>query len=175
MGSGAFGSRLVVRVGGVRVHAHVGTVLPKQAFAAHGLAEPNDEVVLRKVARPARTQAAADFKPGFGDDGVDGALRGLVARDLLLAQHRFKLADEIGGGYDLLAEGAEELHGSRIDHRDVHDVVRGRVLHGDLSMASEEVLKACVKLLPTGVEVLRAGQRVEASLLDAVHELARLA
>ena len=60
--------------------------------------------------------------------------------DLLLAQDRFKLADEIGGGYDLLAEGAEEFHGSRIDHRDVHNVVRGEYCIAILFWFWKEIL-----------------------------------
>jgi hypothetical protein len=54
-----------------------------------------------------------------------------VGGDLVLGEDGFKLADEVGGADDLLAERAEELDGAGIDHGDVHDVVVGRVLHGD--------------------------------------------
>ena len=60
--------------------------------------------------------------------------------DLLGCEHGFKLADEVGGADDVFAEAAEELDRAGIDHGDVHDVVVGRVLHGDgaepASMAS---------------------------------------
>ncbi len=47
----------------------------------------------------------------------------------------FELADEVGGADDLLAQAAEEFDGARVDHGDVHDVVVGRVLHGDVPIA----------------------------------------
>ena len=78
-----------------------------------------------------RAQAAAHLLPAFGEDGVDGHLRDGVAGDLLLVQHRLKLADQVGGADDLLAQAAQELDGSGVDHGDVHDGVVGRVLHGD--------------------------------------------
>ena len=121
------------------------------------------------------TKAAADLLPGFGDDFVDGSLRGLWLAICSFGQDGFKLADEIGGADNFFAEAAQELDGSGIDHRDVHDVVIGRVLHGDLFLVLEEILQARVQFLPTGILGFGAGQRVEATLLDAVHELTRLA
>ena len=122
-----------------------------------------------------RAQAAGDLAPALGEDGVDGALGDGVAGDLLGGEDGFKLADEVGGADDLLAEGAQELDGAGVDHGDVHDGVVGRVLHGDAVGAGEHGLKAGGELLPAGVERLGAGQRVEAALLDAMDELARLA
>ena len=59
------------------------------------------------------------------------SLRDGVAGHLLFAQHRLKLAHQVGRAHDLLAEPAQELHRAGIDHRDIHDGVVGRVLHGD--------------------------------------------
>ena len=108
-----------------------------------------------------RTQAAANFIPALGENGVDGALGGGVARDLLGVEDGFKLADEIGGADDFFAQRAQELNGSGVDHGDVHDVVIGRVLHGDFFLVLEEILEARVQFLPTGVERLwsRAARR----------------
>ena len=62
-------------------------------------------------------------------DGVGG--------DLVGGEDGFKLADEVGGADDLFAEGAEEFDGAGIDHGDVHDVVVGRVLHGNVFLVLE--------------------------------------
>ena len=86
--------------------------------------------------------------PAFGEDGVDGALGDGVAGNLVGGENGLKLADEIGRADDLLAERAEELDGAGIDHGDVHDVVVGRVLHGDVFLVLEEVLEAHVQFLP---------------------------
>jgi hypothetical protein len=51
----------------------------------------------------------------------------------------------------------------------------GRVLHGDAVRAGEHGFEAGVQFLPARILGFAAGQRVEAALLDAVHQLARLA
>ena len=140
-----------MRVGGVGVDADVGAVFPDQALAAHGFAQPVHHVVLRKarawLPEGGRRRRAISFQ-AFGDDGVDGALRDGVAGDLIGGEDGFKLADEIGGADDLFAERAQEFDGSGIDHGDVHDVVVGRVLHGDLVLVLEEILETRVQFLP---------------------------
>ena len=96
-----------------------------------------------------RAEAAGDLVPGFDKNRVDGALGDGVAGDLIGGEDGFKLADEIGGGDDLFAEGAQELDGAGIDHGDIHDVVVGRVLHGDFLLVLEEILETGVQFLPT--------------------------
>jgi len=54
----------------------------------------------------------------------------LVGGDLIGSQDGFKLTDQIGGGDDLLAEGAEEFDGSGIDEGDGGEGVIGGILHG---------------------------------------------
>ena len=148
-GRGALGGRLIVRVGAVGVDANVGSVLPDQPFAAHGLAEPLHviEFVIRAGAASAGAQTAANLLPAFGENGVDGPLRDAVAGDLLVAEHRFKLAHQVGGADNLLAQPAQKLHRARIHHRDVHDGVVGRVLHGQrrapVSIASSRAASSC--------------------------------
>ena len=93
-------------------------------------------------------EPAGDLLPAFGEEGVDGALRDGVAGDLLVGENGFELADEVGGADDLLAEAAEEFDGAGIDHGDVHDVVVGRVLHGDAFLVLEEILETRVQFLP---------------------------
>ena len=68
--------------------------------------------------------------PGFGEDGVNGYLGSGVGGDLIGSQDGFKLTDQIGGGDDLLAEGAEEFDGSGIDEGDGGEGVIGGILHG---------------------------------------------
>ena len=71
-----------------------------------------------------------------------------VGRDGVGCEDGFKLDDEVGGADDLLADGAEEFDGARIDHGDVHDVVVGGVLHGDVFLILEEILQPQVQFLP---------------------------
>ena len=123
----------------------------------------------------ARAKVAADLKPCLGENGVDGLLGDGVARDLLPGEHGLKLADEVGGADHLLAEGTEKVDGAGIDHGDVHDVVVGGELHGHALGAGEHGLESGVKLLPTGIGRLAAGEGIEAGFLDAVDELARFA
>ena len=110
--------------------------------------------------------------PGSGEDGVDGLLGGGVGGDLIGGEDGFKLADEIGGGDDLLAEGAEEFDGAGVDEGDGGEGVVGGVLHGDGFLVLEEIFDACVQFLPTGVDSAGAGEGVEAGLLDAMDQLA---
>jgi hypothetical protein len=139
-----------VGVGAVGVGADVGAVLPDQAFAAHGFAEPLHHVEFGEARRCCRRwgAGAGHLAPGLGEDGVDGLLRDAVAGDLLRGQDRFKLADEVGGADDLLAEAAQEFDGAGVDHGDVHDGVVGGVLHGDAARAGEHGFEAGGKLLP---------------------------
>jgi hypothetical protein len=94
---------------------------------------------------------------------------------LFCGEHGFKLAHQVGGTDDVLAKTANELNGARINHRDVHDVVIGRVLHGDVAEAAEHGFDAHREFLPSGIEHAAAGQRIETALFNAVQELARLA
>src|ERR1019366_4928185 len=176
-GGGVVGGGLVVGVRTVGIDADVGAVFPDETSAAHGFAEPLDVVELGVGCGAAlrRAEAASDLLPSFGEEGVDGLLCDGMGGDLVGGEDGFELADEVGGADDVLAEGAEEIDGTGIDHGDVHDVVVGRVLHGDLFLVLEEILDACMQFLPTGVEAFGAGERVETALLDAVHQLARVA
>ena len=114
--------------------------------------EPDDEIELGEAGRcgaPAGgTQAACDLCPGFDDDRVDGALGDGVAGYLIVGEDGLELGDEIGGGDDLFAEGAQELDGAGIDHGDIHDVVHGRVLHGDFLLVLEEIFQTGAQFLP---------------------------
>ena len=65
-----------------------------------------------------------------------------------LAEDGLKLADQIGGADDLLAQAAQKFDGAGIDHGDVHDGVVGRVLHGEAAGAGEHGLEARGQLLP---------------------------
>ena len=98
-----------------------------------------------------------------------------MAGDLLGGEHRFKLADEVGGADDPLAQAAQELDRPSVHHRHIHDGVIGRVLHGQGARARQHRLQASGQLLPARIEPLDAGQRVQPALLDAMHQLARLA
>ena len=95
-----------------------------------------------------RTQSPAHLLPALGENCVDGPLGSGVAGDLLLAQHRFKLAHQVGRAHNLLAQPAQKLDRPRIDHGDIHDVVVGRVLHGQPPRAGEHGIEARVQLLP---------------------------
>ncbi len=86
-------------------------------------------------------RAAADLLPALGQNRVDGFLRGGVAGHLLRAQNRFKLADQIGGTHDLLAQAAQEFDCAGIHHGDVHDGVVGGVLHGHAARIVEHGLQ----------------------------------
>ena len=68
--------------------------------------------------------------------------------DLLLGEHGFELADEVGGADDLLADAAQEFDGAGVDHGDVHDGVVGRVLHGDAFGSGEHRFEAGGQFLP---------------------------
>jgi hypothetical protein len=120
-------------------------------------------------------QAAGHLLPALGQNRVDGLLRDAVAGDLLLAQHRLKLAHQVGRTHDLLAQPAQKLHRPRVHHRDIHDGVVGRVLHGDRgapkSIASRPAASSCqLEYSP-----LAPGSESSRPLLDAMHQLARLA
>ena len=98
----------------------------------------------------------------------------VVAGHLVGGEHGFKLADQVGGTDDLLAEGAKEFDGSRVDHGDVHDGVARGILHGQAVRAGEHGVERGGQLLPAGVDGLWCREGVEAAGFDAMDELARL-
>ena len=171
------GGRLVVRIRAVGVDADVGSVFPDEAGALHAFAEPLHHVEFGDLPFTpiGGAQTAADFFPALLKDFVDGHLGDGVADDLLFREDGLELAYEVGGADDLLAEAAQEFNSAGIDHGDVHDVVVGRVLHGDPAEPVEHGLQTGRELLPAGIHALRSGQAFKPALLDAVYELARLA
>ena len=88
--------------------------------------------------------------------------------ELRVGEDGFEVADEVGGGDGFFAEGAEEFDGAGVDHRDVHDGVAGRVLHGDFFVAGEEGFELGFMLLPGGVDGFGAGEGVEFEGFDPV-------
>ena len=102
-------------------------------------------------------------------------LRDVVGGELRVGEDGFEVADEVGGGDDFFAEGAEEFDGAGVDHGDVHDGVAGGVLHGDFGCAGEEGFELGFELLPGGVDGFGAGEGVEPEGLDAVDEFFWLA
>ena len=99
---------------------------------------------------------------------VDGPLRDDVRGSLLFAQDRFEVAHQIGRAHDLLIQAAQKLDRPRVDHRDVHDGVVRRVLHGDGGRPTQHGLKAGREFEPAGVESFAAGQRIEPRLFYAM-------
>ena len=91
---------------------------------------------------------APKLVPSGAQNFVELALGGEVRFDLRLGEDGFKDADEIGRANDVFAEGAEEFDGAGIDHRDVHDGVARRVLHGDLRRAFRHGSEFGFELLP---------------------------
>ncbi len=149
-------------VGGVGADGDVGAVLGDHAFARDGVVEVFDHAELVGVIAACADSAAHLFPAGF-EDGVELLLRLVVGGDLGFGEDGFELADEVGGGDDLLAEAAEEFGGSGVDHGDVHDGVARGVLHGDFGGAGEEGLEFGFELLPGGVLGFGAGEGVEAA------------
>ena len=172
-GRGAELGGLIVGVGGVGTGGAVGAVIGPEAFALHGLLEEGDDLELVGVI--SGTSVVGDVLPAGGEDAVEALLRGVVRGDLVLGEDGLEEADEIGGADDILAEGADELYRSGVDHRDVHDGVARRVLHRDLRGAFEHFGEILFEFLPGGVLTGGAGEGVELAGLDAVDELAGLA
>src|ERR1700733_1119433 len=140
--SGADGSvrlrgRLIVRVGTVRIDRYVGAMFPDQAGIGHGALEPLDHGVLRGSGAGAHT--TADLAEAGLKDGVDLGLRLVVALLLLGCEDSLEATDEIGGADDGLAQLTKDFDGAGVYHRDVHDGIARRVLHGDALCSREHV------------------------------------
>ncbi len=146
--AGVGGGGFVVGVGGVGAGADVGAVLPDQIGAPKAFLK-----VLHhgEFGGAAVAGAGADLFPGGVEDLVDVFLRDVVGGELRVGEDGFEMADEIGGGDEVFAEGAEEFDGAGVDHGDVHDGVAGGVLHGDFCCAGEESLELGFEFLPGGV------------------------
>src|SRR6185437_11657925 len=172
-GSGAELGGFVVGVGGVGAGGTVGAVVGEEALALHGMPEERHDLELAGVIAAAR--AVVDVVPAGGEDAVESLLRSVVRGDLVFGEDGLEEADKIGGADDILAEGADELYRSGVDHRDVHDGVARRVLHRDPGGAFEHLSEILFEFLPGGVLAGGAGERVEFAGLDAVDELAGLA
>ena len=162
-----------MRVGGVGADAAVGAVVGEEALARDSGEQELDHAVLVDAATAA--DRFADALPTGSEHTVEAFLRSEVRGDLVFGENGFELADEVGGADDLLAERAQDFDRTRVDHGDVHDGVARRILHRDLCGAGEHGFQAALKLLPGGVLVLVARQRIQLSRLDAMNELLRLA
>ena len=160
-------------VGGVGAGAAVGTVVGPEAGLLDFGVEELDHVEFGEGG--SGSDAVADEPPAGGEDGVEAALGFEVGVDLLLGEDGLELTDEVGGGDDVFAHGADEFDGSGVDHGDVHDGVARGVLHGEGGGVVEEGFELLIELLPGGVLGAGAGEGVEFAGLDAVNELAGLA
>ncbi len=89
-----------------------------------------------------------DFLEGGGHDLVHRIAGGEVSGDLCVGESGLEAGYEIGGRDDLDAEAADEFEHAAIDERDVHDVIVGRVLHGDAAVRLEDGLQLLVQLAP---------------------------
>ncbi len=117
------GGGVVVGVGGVLVDADVRAVLPGDSVGGHLVAEPFFQVVLGEFI--AGVELTADFSPGFFNDAINDDA-GLVVRGFLgVGEDGFELRDEVSGGEDFFADGAEVLDGAGVNHGDVDDGVVG--------------------------------------------------
>ena len=119
--------------------------------------------------------AAADLLKGGGGDFINRVARGEVAGHLLLAPHCFEARYQIGGADYGVAESAHELDRAGIHQADVRDQVVGRVLHGQRGVIGNHGAQLVPQLLPAGINVFAAGQRIQMASLDAMHQLGRLA
>src|SRR5688572_29801300 len=117
------GTRLVVRVAAVRVHAHDGRVFGHQALAPEGLQDPLLHQVLIGAAV---AHATADLLEALGHDAVDLLARGVVRGDLLVGPGSLEARDQVAGADDLLPEAANEFNGAGVHQSDVGDKVVGR-------------------------------------------------
>ena len=90
-------------VGGVGAYGDVGAELGDHAFALDGALEELDDGVFVGAAC---ADAGADLAPAFGEDGVELALGFVVGGDLGVGEDGFEVADEVGGGDDLLVEAS---------------------------------------------------------------------
>ena len=126
------------------------------------------------VVPPLRARVPISFQAASRISSM-ASLGDVVGGELRVGEDGFEVADEVGGGDDLFAEGAEEFDGAGVDHGDVHDGVARGVLHGDVGCAGEEGLELGLELLPGGVDGFCAGEGVELEGLDAVDEFFGLA
>jgi len=90
-------------------------------------------------------------------DPLDAHAGLAVTLDPFVAADGLELLDEVGGGYDLVAEGAYEVDGPGIDDGDVRDVVERRVLHSDAVRRRQDRAELLVQLAPRQVELLLPG------------------
>ena len=70
---------------------------------------------------------------------------------LRLTPAGFELLNQIGGGDDFDAGGADQFDGARIHQRHVGYGAIGRILHGDAFGAIEQAMKFLLLLGPTGI------------------------
>ena len=66
-------------------------------------------------------EAVADLFKGRATDFVDEFAGGEVGFELGLIPSGFEVLDEIGGGGDFDAAGADEFYGAGVDHGDIGD------------------------------------------------------
>ena len=139
------GGGLVVRIPGVFIGSDDGQIVGDEVLALEGFADPlaHTPLVPATVA-----DAVSDLLESGGHDLVHGVAGGEVSGDLGVGERGLEARDQIGGGADLDAEAANQLKHSAIDQRDVHDVIVGRVLHGDALVRLEDGGQLLVQFAP---------------------------
>lgn len=167
-GGMAAGGGLVVGIGGVGVDGDDGAVIGEEVFR---FKRGEDEVFDVEFGEGGGgSEGGGDAGEGGGEDVVHLALGELVGEVLVLGEAGFEPLDEVGGGADFDAAGADEFGGAGIDVGDVGDGAEGGVLHGDGLEAGEEAGEGLALLEPAGVGALLAREGIEDAGLDLVDE-----
>src|SRR6185437_2095200 len=123
-------ARIIVWIGGIPIDGNVRSILRNDLFPPHGLTQPLHHGKLRQpVAGTAASNAVAYFTKAVRKNSVNTALSSIMALDLFLCKHRFKMADQVRRTDNLLVHASQQFNGAGIDQRHVHDGVARRILH----------------------------------------------
>ncbi len=131
---------------------------------------PNREFVRASVAELLPNPLEAGFH-----DPVHRVARFKMGGDLFGRQGSFEAGDQIGGGNHLDAEAADQLQGSAVYQRNIHDLVLRRVLHGHALVRAQHLAQLLAHLLPGYVMPLPSRKRTQMARFHAMIQLERLA
>ena len=92
--------------------------------------------------------ALADCLERSGRDAIDGITRDEMTSNLLVAEHRFKLAHQIARADNIHSKATHEFYCAGVYQPDVWNCILRRILHGKVAIRSNDLLQISLQFLP---------------------------
>src|SRR5260370_12748338 len=162
-------SRLIVRIPAMGSDGHDGSLVRGDGMVAEFFENPLLQLIFRQLGLG--TNLRGGVRESLLHDAIDALSSFLMRLKLLRARASLDPLHQIRRTDHRATLGADHLHGSGINQRNVRYGIPRRILHGHLARPPDQTRKILVELVEAGVDKFLSRQTIERPGLDAVHQL----